>query len=132
MARRTGKRTKTRTRAAARKPASASRIVKSTRRPARVSAGPERRRAEQARVQSESNFQALARNRVSFDKIARELPAFACAWDLPKGLAQLRSLFERVQLTDDRFKFRGFSRLDQLKHLVDTGQLDRDFFWTTP
>jgi len=70
--------------------------------------------------------------RVSFDKIARELPAFACAWDLPKGLAQLRSLFERVQLTDDRFKFRGFSRLDQLKHLVDTGQLDRDFFWTTP
>jgi len=27
------------------------------------------------------------------------------------------------------FFFRGFTRLEQLKHLIATGQIDGDFYW---
>jgi len=68
--------------------------------------------------------------RVSFDKIHERLPGFACDWDLTRGATQLRDLFEAVSLTEDQFRFRAFTRLRQLKHLIDTGQLDAEFFWT--
>ncbi len=67
--------------------------------------------------------------RVSFDKIRRELPGYQCRWDLRRGARQLRAWCERVQLTDEMFRFRGFTRLSQLKHLIATGQIDSDFFW---
>jgi nucleoside-diphosphate-sugar epimerase len=70
--------------------------------------------------------------RVSFEKIHRELPGFACDWNLSRGARQLRELFEKVQLTHEQFRFRAFTRLNQLKHLIDVGQLDSDFFWTHP
>ena len=68
--------------------------------------------------------------RVSFDKIRRLLPGFSCDWDLRRGARELRELFERARLTEERFRFRAFTRLDQLKHLIATGQVDSDFFWT--
>jgi nucleoside-diphosphate-sugar epimerase len=70
--------------------------------------------------------------RVSFEKAARLLPGFTCAWNLRRGAVQLRELFERVQLTSEMFKFRPYTRLTQLKHLIDEGRLDADFFWTRP
>ena len=70
--------------------------------------------------------------RVSFDKVARQLPGFRCEWDLRRGAEQLRGLYERVQLTDEMFRFRAFTRLAQLKYLMETGQIDADFFWTVP
>ena len=68
--------------------------------------------------------------RVSFDKIANELPGFTSAWTLRRGAEQLRELYERVSLDGDKFRFRGFTRLNQLRHLIDTGQVDAGFFWT--
>lgn len=68
--------------------------------------------------------------RVSFDKAHAQLPGFACEWDLARGATQLRELFERVGLTEAQFRFRAFTRLHQLKYLIDTGQIDADFFWT--
>lgn len=70
--------------------------------------------------------------RVSFDKISRQLPGFRCDWNLRRGAMQLRELYERVQLTDEMFQFRAFTRLSQLKHLLDTGAIDADFFWARP
>jgi nucleoside-diphosphate-sugar epimerase len=70
--------------------------------------------------------------RVSFDKVSSRLPGFRCEWDLKRGAMQLRELYERVQLTDEMFKFRAFTRLSQLKHLLDTGAIDADFFWARP
>lgn len=67
--------------------------------------------------------------RVSFEKISRELPGFQCHWDLWRGAAQLHELYDRVQLTADMFRFRAFTRLAQLNHLIQTGQIDADFFW---
>jgi len=70
--------------------------------------------------------------RVSFDKISRQLPGFRCDWNLRRGAMQLRELYERVQLTDEMFRFRAFTRLSQLKHLLETGTIDADFFWARP
>jgi nucleoside-diphosphate-sugar epimerase len=68
--------------------------------------------------------------RVSFDKIYTRLPGFRCDWNLERGARQLRELCERVDLTEEKFRFRAFTRLDQLKYLIDTSQIDADFFWT--
>jgi len=67
--------------------------------------------------------------RVSFDKIAERLPGFACAWDARKGAAQLRRLFERIDLDTATLTGRGHVRLTQLEHLLRTGQIDQNFFW---
>jgi nucleoside-diphosphate-sugar epimerase len=70
--------------------------------------------------------------RVAFDKISDKLPGFACEWDAKRGAAQLRRVFELVDLDTDTFTGRGHTRLKQLQHLIETGQLDRDLFWTAP
>lgn len=67
--------------------------------------------------------------RVSFDKINRDLPGFSCDWDAEKGAAQLRELFERIDLDAATFGGRGHTRLAQLEYLLRTRQIDQDFFW---
>lgn len=69
--------------------------------------------------------------RVNFDRITTTLPHFRCQWPLRRGAEQLRELYGRVHLTDAMFRSKPFTRLAQLKHLIDTGRLDADFFWTT-
>ena len=32
-------------------------------------------------------------------------------------------------MTDQMFCFRGFTRLEQLQYLIDTRQIDADFYW---
>jgi len=68
--------------------------------------------------------------RVSFDKIAKHLPSFRCAWDARRGARQLHALFQRIQFNADMFGYRGFTRLKQLEYLLKTGQIDADFYWT--
>ena len=67
--------------------------------------------------------------RVSFDKIAATLPGFACEWDARRGAEELRAVFERIGLTQELFESRLFTRLKMLKHLLDSGQIDEQFFW---
>jgi nucleoside-diphosphate-sugar epimerase len=68
--------------------------------------------------------------RVSFDKIHERLPGFRCVWDARSGAAQLRDLFEQIDLTAEDFQSRGYTRLKQLEFLIRTRQIDADFFWT--
>jgi nucleoside-diphosphate-sugar epimerase len=68
--------------------------------------------------------------RVAFDKIRKHLPTFKCQWDVRRGAQQLLELFERIDMTEDVFQFRTFTRLKQLEYLLRTGQIDGDFFWT--
>ncbi len=70
--------------------------------------------------------------RVNFDKIASELPGFACDWNAEKGAQQLHSVFSTISLDAETFTGRGHTRLLQLKHLMDTGQVDADLFWKQP
>jgi hypothetical protein len=62
--------------------------------------------------------------RTSFGKIGRHLPEFRCHWPAELGARQLRAIFERVAMTEEMFFFRGFTRLEQLKHLIATQQID--------
>jgi nucleoside-diphosphate-sugar epimerase len=67
--------------------------------------------------------------RVNFDRIHNELPGFKCKFTARDGARQLREIFERIQMTDDIYKFRAFTRLKQLQYLQKTHQIDGDFFW---
>lgn len=67
--------------------------------------------------------------RVSFDKINSRLPGFGCEWDAERGARQLRSVFERIGLTQEVFTAPPFTRLKMLEQLMATAQLDEDFRW---
>jgi nucleoside-diphosphate-sugar epimerase len=70
--------------------------------------------------------------RTSFCKIRRHLPEFKCRWPADRGAQQLSTVFEHIGMTEEMFLYRGFTRLDQLKHLMNTGQVDADLFWQPP
>ena len=70
--------------------------------------------------------------RVSFDKIATMLPAFRCRHTATSGAAELHEVFERIRMTPAAFGFRAFTRLKQLHHLLETGQMDENFFMRAP
>jgi nucleoside-diphosphate-sugar epimerase len=70
--------------------------------------------------------------RVSFEKIRRHLPEFRCAWDAEAGARQLRAVFERIGMTPATFEAAPYTRLKQLKHLVETGQIDAEFYMRLP
>ncbi|HKL88005.1 MAG TPA: SDR family oxidoreductase [Salinibacter sp.] len=67
--------------------------------------------------------------RVNFDKIHSRLPGFAAQHTLADGAQHLKSVFEEIAMDRETFDFRAFTRLKQLKYLVETGQIDDEFFW---
>jgi hypothetical protein len=67
--------------------------------------------------------------RTSFKKIHQHLPKFQCRWPAELGARQLHQIFSRINMTKEMFFFRAFTRLEQLKHLIATGQIDADFYW---
>jgi nucleoside-diphosphate-sugar epimerase len=67
--------------------------------------------------------------RVSFDKINNKLPGFCCDWDAVAGARQLHQVFRRVALDAGTFCGRDHTRLLQLQHLINTGQVDDELFW---
>ncbi|MEA4907906.1 MAG: SDR family oxidoreductase [Chloroflexi bacterium] len=67
--------------------------------------------------------------RVSFDKIKACLPDFQCKYTPRHGAEELRKVFEYIDMSSDTFQFRAFTRLKQLKHLINTHQIDEQFFW---
>jgi len=70
--------------------------------------------------------------RVSFAKIRAHMPEFKTAWTAERGARQLRGIFERIGLTAAMFEAEPFTRLKELKHLRETGQLDARLHWTAP
>ncbi|MBV9104531.1 MAG: SDR family oxidoreductase [Verrucomicrobia bacterium] len=68
--------------------------------------------------------------RVSFEKIRKHLPKFVCGWDAKRGAKQLFDLFKRIDMTEEVFQCRAFTRLKQLEYLIRTRQIDNAFFWT--
>lgn len=67
--------------------------------------------------------------RVSFDKIRSQLPGFRCEHDVESGALELMALFQRIDLTREVFESAPFTRLKQLKQLLETGRIDSDLFW---
>src|SRR6476659_547155 len=69
--------------------------------------------------------------RVCLEKIRKHLPGFRCAWDARRGAKQLYGLFKRIDMTQEIFEYRTFTRLKQLEYLIRTQQIDTEFFWTS-
>lgn len=67
--------------------------------------------------------------RVRFDKIHQQLPGFRCARDARTGASELKAIFEQIQMTKETFEYRAFTRLKQLRHLLNSGQIDERFCW---
>jgi len=67
---------------------------------------------------------------VSFDKIHAVLPGFKCQRDIRTGAGELLELFQRIDMSPETFEFRAYTRLKQLQHLLRTGQIDKDFYWS--
>jgi len=67
--------------------------------------------------------------RVSFNKICTQLPGFKCDWDARKGTEELYEIYTRIDMPKEIFEFRPFTRLKQLKYLIDTNQIDGEFYW---
>ncbi len=70
--------------------------------------------------------------RVSFDKINSQLPDFECRYNVESGVAQLRNLFELIDMPPETFEYRGYTRLKRLEHLIRTKQIDGEFYYREP
>ncbi|MGO8919065.1 MAG: NAD-dependent epimerase/dehydratase family protein [Stellaceae bacterium] len=70
--------------------------------------------------------------RVSFAKIHRHLPGFSCRWTAERGARELRDIFEQIGMSKETFNHRAYTRLQQLKYLVATRQIDQDFYFREP
>ena len=69
--------------------------------------------------------------RVSFEKIGSVLPAFSCRRTVRDGARELRQVDQRIQLTRECFESRPYTRVKQLRHLLDTRQVDDNLFWAS-
>ncbi len=70
--------------------------------------------------------------RVDFGKIHQLLPGFSCAWSAELGARQLLEIFSLVDLSEEDFLSRRYTRLKQIEYLRRTEQLDESFFWRRP
>lgn len=67
--------------------------------------------------------------RVSFAKIAGQLPSFRPHWTLARGVEELLCFLKEVNLSIDQFQDRRFTRLKQLNYLMNEGKIDANLFW---
>jgi nucleoside-diphosphate-sugar epimerase len=67
--------------------------------------------------------------RVNFDKIHSLLPGFVCRHTPRTGARELLELFRRIDMPAETFEFRAYTRLKQLQHLIQSKQIDADFYW---
>ena len=50
-------------------------------------------------------------------------------WTLKKGINELRDTFENIDLSLELFQDKNFTRLEQLKFLIDKQLIDKNLFW---
>lgn len=67
--------------------------------------------------------------KVSFDKIVNILPNFRCEWSVERGVQDMACKFEELSFSREKFKQRGFYRLQQLEYLFENGYLSEDLTW---
>jgi nucleoside-diphosphate-sugar epimerase len=69
--------------------------------------------------------------RADFSKIARVLPGFRPEWDARKGARQLYEAYQRIGLQTGDFEGPRYRRIDQIQHLMASGDLAADLRWNT-
>lgn len=68
--------------------------------------------------------------RVSFDKIHQVLPGFRCEWDLRRGVEELHDAFARIGLDEATFRGRPWTRLAQIRWMLEHELVDDDLRWS--
>lgn len=68
--------------------------------------------------------------RVSFKKVAQKLPGFVPVWTLADGIQQMATVFADCEITEEEFLGRRYVRLEQLKFLVESCEVDKNLYWT--
>jgi len=69
---------------------------------------------------------------VDFTKIETRLPGFGHAeHTVDSAIREFLEAFERLQLAEEQFAGRLYTRLRQIKHLQESGQLDSQLYWRT-
>jgi nucleoside-diphosphate-sugar epimerase len=67
--------------------------------------------------------------RVDFTKATEALPGYAPQWDLARGIGECRAAFGDVRLDAATFEDRRYTRLKQIRHLLERGLLDDRLRW---
>lgn len=67
--------------------------------------------------------------RVDFTKINTKLPGYKSTRTVLDGVKELKEIFDTIKLTPELFKFRAFTRLSELDHLLATKQITDDLFF---
>jgi len=67
--------------------------------------------------------------KADFGKFARVFPDFSFKWSAKQGARELYETFKRIGLTHEQFVDKQFTRLNWLRHLIDSGQLDHSLRW---
>lgn len=70
--------------------------------------------------------------KADFAKFRRTFPDFASWWTARDGAEELRATFASSGLTHEQFTDKRFTRLNWLRHLLDSGLIDDALRWTTP
>jgi nucleoside-diphosphate-sugar epimerase len=68
--------------------------------------------------------------RVNFSRLATTFPTFQFKWNAERGAAQLYAAYRAGGLTVEDMQGRRFIRLNQLKHLMATHEVNADLRWT--
>ena len=67
--------------------------------------------------------------RVSFEKLARTVPAFRPTWTVRRGVEELLEAFRRMRLTYEEFTGSRLLRIRHILELLDSDQIDPSLRW---
>ena len=67
--------------------------------------------------------------RVNFEKINSKLPGFSCKRNVRSGIQELFKLFKKINLQEETFLSKDFTRLKQIEYLKSTNQISSDLVW---
>ena len=70
--------------------------------------------------------------KADFGKFQRTFPSFKFHWTAKRGAEELYASFRSAGLTYDDFTDKRFTRLDWLRHLLDSGMVDDSLRWAKP
>jgi nucleoside-diphosphate-sugar epimerase len=68
--------------------------------------------------------------KADFSKFKRTFPEFEFEWSARKGAGELFTAFRGIGLTHDQFTDKRFTRLNWLRHLLDSEAVDMSLRWT--
>jgi nucleoside-diphosphate-sugar epimerase len=67
--------------------------------------------------------------KVRSDRLPQTLAEYQPQWDARRGAAQLYQAFQRVGLTLEEFEGQRYKRVAHIKHLIETGRIDKTLRW---